>query len=140
MGTMGLRPGVFWALLAGASEFGGGLLLALGLLNPLGALGVIAAMATAISLMHWPRFWASDNGLEFALVNASAALGIAIAGPGIYSLDAASGISLPQPASLLLGLSAVALGVLIASVLAGTARLQQAAEGPDIEEAVPPAA
>src|SRR5256885_11374399 len=61
MGSMGLQPAIPWTLLAGGSEFGGGLLLALGLLSPLGSLGVIAAMLTAIILVHWPKIWSSGN-------------------------------------------------------------------------------
>ena len=48
MEMLGLRPGRPWAFMAGLSEFGGGALTALGLLNPLGPLGVIAACL-------WPR-------------------------------------------------------------------------------------
>ena len=36
MESMRLRPGTVWARLAGGSELGGGLLTALGFLNPLG--------------------------------------------------------------------------------------------------------
>jgi uncharacterized membrane protein YphA (DoxX/SURF4 family) len=36
MEMLGMRPGRPWAYLAGLSEFGGGVLTALGLLNPLG--------------------------------------------------------------------------------------------------------
>ena len=80
MASTGLKPGLFWASLAGLSEFGGGVLLALGWFNPLGALGMIAAMATAIILMHWGRFFASNNGMEFPLVLGVAALGIVLIG------------------------------------------------------------
>ena len=45
--SLGLRPGRPWAILAGLSEFGGGVLSLLGLLNPLGPLGVIGSMAMA---------------------------------------------------------------------------------------------
>ena len=45
--SKGLQPGRPWALLGGWGEFGGGLLTAFGLLNPLGPLGVIGAMAMA---------------------------------------------------------------------------------------------
>ena len=47
-----LRPAGFWTLLAGLTEAGGGLLFALGLLSPLGSLGVIAPMLIAIILAH----------------------------------------------------------------------------------------
>ena len=41
LGSMGFRPALLWAWLAGLTEFGGGLLMALGFLGPIGALGVI---------------------------------------------------------------------------------------------------
>lgn len=122
MGSMGLRPAVPWTLLAGGSEFGGGLLLALGLLSPLGPLGVIAAMLTAIILVHWPKVWASDNGMEYPLVNAAAALGVGLAGPGAHALDSALGISLPEPLTFGVGLVLVALGVLVAKSMAYQAK------------------
>src|SRR5438309_10673793 len=65
LSSMRLRPAPFWAFMAGLAEFGGGLLLALGLLIPFGAAGVISAMLMAIGLAHWPRFWARGGGLEF---------------------------------------------------------------------------
>ena len=46
--SMGMKPAWFWGLMAGLTEFGGGVLLALGLLNPLGPLAIIAAMLVAV--------------------------------------------------------------------------------------------
>ena len=109
-----LRPATFWTLMAGLSEAGGGLLLALGLLDPLGSLGIIAAMLMAIILAHWGRFWNTENGVEYHLVLIAAALAVAIGGPGAYSLDAALGVALPAPASLLVGLALVLVGVAVA--------------------------
>ncbi len=110
-----LRPGKFWAFLAGLSEAGGGLLLALGLLNPLGSVSIIAAMLIAIILAHWPRFWAQDGGLEYLLVLIAASLTVAISGPGAWSLDAALGISLPMPETLIVTL-VLAIGGVIAAL------------------------
>lgn len=113
MQKMGLRAPGFWAILAALAEFGGGLLLALGFLNPLGSLGIIAAMLVAISQVHWPKgFWNTKGGFEFPLINLTAALALALTGPGAYSLDAAFGLSLPEPVILLAGLALVVVGVL----------------------------
>src|SRR5512133_2301273 len=113
MKKMGLRAPEAWALLAGLSEFGGGLLLALGFLTPLGSLGIIAAMLVAISQVHWPKgFWNTKGGFEFPLANVTAALALALTGPGLYSLDAALGTALPEPVILLVGLGLVTLSVL----------------------------
>ena len=109
-----LRPATFWTLLAGLSEAGGGLLLALGLLDPLGSLGIIAAMLMAIILAHWGRFWNTENGVEYQLVLIGAALAVAIGGPGAYSLGAALGVALPAPATFLVGLVLVLVGAAVA--------------------------
>jgi len=111
LSSMRLRPAKLWAIMAGLSEFGGGALLALGFLSPLGSLGIISAMLMAIILAHWPRFWGQDGGFEYPLVNLVAALALAISGPGHYGLDSALGIALPAPATLIAGLVLVALGV-----------------------------
>jgi len=131
MAATGLKPGLFWATLAGLSEFGGGVLLALGLLTPVGALGMIAAMATAIILMHWGHFFASNNGMEFPLVLGLAALGIAVAGPGSYSVDQALGLALPIAPLLAIGLVGIGISVTISKRMAVAARPQAAAEVTD---------
>src|SRR5438132_4426030 len=89
MGTyMRLRPAGFWTLVAGLSEAGGGLLFALGLLSPLGALGISAAMITASLLAHWGKLWAANNGMELSLTYLTTAIAIGLVGPGAYSADA----------------------------------------------------
>ncbi len=73
------------ALLAGLAEFGGGLLVLLGLLTPVAALALIAVMITAILKMHFANgFFNTSGGYEFNLT--------LIAGAGAYSLDGALGI------------------------------------------------
>src|SRR3981081_856479 len=42
-------PAALWALIAALSEFGGGILLALGLLSPLGSFTIAGAMLVAIA-------------------------------------------------------------------------------------------
>jgi putative oxidoreductase len=130
LGSTGMRPAMFWAFMAGVSEAGGGLLLALGLLNPLGTLGITAAMLVAIVTAHWGRLWASDNGMELPLLYLAVATTIALTGSGAYSLDAALGLSLPQPLSYLAGLVLVVLGVATAL---GTARKPVVAAEPIAE-------
>jgi putative oxidoreductase len=111
--SMGLRPIWFWVMISSLSEFGGGLLLFLGLLSPIGSLGIIAAMLTAIIKVHWKAgFWNGNHGMEFPLINLVAALALGLTGPGLFSLDAALGITLPEPISLIVGLVLVIVGVL----------------------------
>jgi len=102
-----------WALIFG--EFGGGLLLALGLLSPAGSFAVLGPMAVAIWIVHVPKgFWNTKGGIEFPLQIAAAALALSITGPGSYSLDHVLRASLPEPAAwvvLAIGLTvAVAAG------------------------------
>lgn len=97
MESMGLEPGKQWAALAGASEFGGGALTALGLLNPLGPLGVIGAMLMAWEKAHKGNpIWAMEGGAELPLTNIAVVTAIMLSGPGRYSLDRALGIELPR--------------------------------------------
>lgn len=96
--AQGFRFAWLWALLGGLGEFGGGLLLVLGFLSPLGALGVFASMLMAVAIKYsWGRsFWATKGGYEHALILALMSLVSGIAGPGSYSLDALLGIHVPQ--------------------------------------------
>ncbi|HEX7594539.1 MAG TPA: DoxX family protein [Anaerolineae bacterium] len=112
LGSMGMRPAWFWALMAGLSEFGGGVLLVLGFLSPLGSLGIIAAMLVAINKAHLSKgLWNSNGGYEFPLMNIAAALAIGLAGAGAYSLDAMIGFALPEPVALTVGIVLVIVGL-----------------------------
>ena len=96
MEMLGLRPGRPWAYLAGFSEFGGGVLTALGLLNPLGPLAVIGAMSTATRTAHRGKpIWVTEGGAELPLLNIAASTALMIRGPDRYSLDRVLGIRLP---------------------------------------------
>ena len=115
MEMLGLKPGRPWANLAIASELGGGALTALGLLNPLGPVGIIGSMAMAWKTAHADKpIWVTEGGAELPLTNIAAALALMISGPGKYSLDRALGIRLPRWVGPL-GLAAVLLTVLYAT-------------------------
>src|SRR5712691_1505816 len=115
-----IRPAQPWAWVAALSEFGGGLLLALGLLSPLGSLAITGAMLVAIATVHLSRgFWTTKGGFEFNLSLIAAAVALALAGPGAYSLDSAFGIRLPEPLTLIVGTAALIAGV---AVTLGTRR------------------
>ena len=69
---LGFAPGRFFAAAASAGELASGLLLA---------------------LVHWEHgLFAASNGIELPLLYAAGAVGIALAGPGPWSLDALLGI------------------------------------------------
>jgi putative oxidoreductase len=90
---LGFRPGRRFALVAGLGEFVGGLLLALGFLGPVGPALMIAVMIVAMRTVHVGHgFFATTNGLELPLLYATAALALALAGPGRYSVDYALGL------------------------------------------------
>jgi putative oxidoreductase len=112
MEMLGLRPGRPWAVLAGLSEFGGGVLTLFGFLNPLGPLGVIGSMAMATVTAHKGKpVWVTEGGAELPLTNIAAATALILNGPGKWSLDRALGLSLPRWLAPL-GLVAVILAVL----------------------------
>lgn len=116
-GSLGLRPAKLWTVLAGLSEFGGGALLALGLLNPVGPVAIIAAMLVAIAKVHWSKgLWLSNGGAEYNIVLIAASLAVGLVGSGSFSLDARLGVALPQPASLIVGLVLAAAGTLLTMV------------------------
>ncbi len=97
MGAMGFTPPLPAAVAAGLGEGAGGALLALGLGTPAAGSAAAATMATAASV-HAPRgFWEMNGGMETPATLGAAALGIAVAGPGRYSLDHATGHALDRP-------------------------------------------
>jgi putative oxidoreductase len=115
MTRMRIRPAVPWAWMSALAEFGGGLLVALGFLNPLGSFALAGSMLVAVILVHWPKgFWVGKGGYEYNLLILGAAAAIAIAGPGAYSLDGALGIHLPEPVILIVGTLATVAGVAVA--------------------------
>jgi putative oxidoreductase len=96
MEMLGMRPGRPWAYLAGLSEFGGGVLTALGLLKPLGPLGVIGSMAMATRKAHWGKpIWVTEGGAELPVLNIAVSTALMIREPDALSLDRVLGIRLP---------------------------------------------
>jgi len=82
--------------------------LALGLLTPFAAAALIAQSMVIIAFVHWPKgFFNTKGGFEFPLALATSAVAIAIAGAGIYSADAALGLSYSADMNVAL----VALGI-----------------------------
>jgi putative oxidoreductase len=109
---LGLRPGKAHAWFAGTAEFFGGLLIALGLLTPFAAAGLIGVMTAAILTVHRPNgFFNTNNGYEYNLVLVAAVFALAGIGAGEWSLDNAVGLELTG--------TGWALGALGAGILGG---------------------
>jgi putative oxidoreductase len=106
--SLGLRPGRVWATLAGASEFGGGTLTALGALYPLGPLAVIGSMVMATVKAHGGRpVWVTEGGAELPLTNAYIALALMLVGPGHLSLDRLLGLRMSRASEAVLALAGI---------------------------------
>src|SRR5881398_3545073 len=86
---LGFRPGRSFAALASATEITSGLLVALGLLGPVGPALMISVMIVAMITVHWEHgLFAIDNGIEVPLLYSTAAVAFALIGYGRYSIDA----------------------------------------------------
>src|SRR5438046_387326 len=86
--------GGLFAVHDGLADFGGGVLLMLGLFGPVAAAAIIAGMLVAILTVHVRNgLLATTNGVELPLLYIASALCLALTGPGVYSVDAALGLS-----------------------------------------------
>lgn len=107
--SIGYRPGRLQAVLAGTSEFAGGVLLALGLFTPLAGLLIIPPMIVAVAF-HLPNGpFATNGGYELPLTNALAAAAFTTIAPTAISLDAVLGLAALYSPAVTLG--AVLLGL-----------------------------
>jgi putative oxidoreductase len=90
---LGFRPGRAYAAAAAGTEVASGLLVALGLLGPVGPALMLSVMVVAAITVHWKGgFFAQTNGIELPMLYAAGAIGLALAGPGRFSLDAVLGL------------------------------------------------
>jgi putative oxidoreductase len=107
--SLGFGDGKVAAVLAGLSEIGGGLGLALGLLTPFAAAAVIGTMTVAAYVNASENgFWSVSKGWELNGYLIVVAWALATTGPGSLSLDALLGLPLE---GVLVGLAALAAGV-----------------------------
>jgi len=110
MEALGFHPGKRHATMAGLTEFAGGLILALGFVTPLGAALVASVMLVAALSAHVKQgFFITSGGYEYNLVLGVAAITLAFAGPGAFSVDALLGLPL---SGLMWGALAVLVAVL----------------------------
>jgi putative oxidoreductase len=90
--SIGFKWPELQARLAAATEIGAGVLMAVGLLTPLAAAGMIGVMLVAIVVAHWKVgffIFKPNQGWEYCASIAITAWVIATVGPGRYSLDRA---------------------------------------------------
>jgi len=93
MESIGLKPGVAMAVIAGLIEFAGGLCFAAGLITPVAGVLLALVMIVASAKVHISKgFWNTNGGYEYPLVLIAAAVGVALTGAGGWSLDSALGI------------------------------------------------
>ncbi|MCG7408655.1 DoxX family protein [Paenibacillus sp. ACRRX] len=87
--SIGIRPGVLMAFIAGAGELVGGLLFGLGLFTWIGAILIVGTMVVAIGSVHGKNgYWVTQNGYEYNLILIVIAIAVAMIGAGSISLDA----------------------------------------------------
>jgi len=85
--SIGVKPGVAMALVAGLGELVGGLLFATGVGFWAGAILIAITMLVAIVKVHGQNgLWATQNGYEYNLTLIAVAIGLALIGPGAYVL------------------------------------------------------
>jgi putative oxidoreductase len=88
--SLGMKPGIVHAWLASLSEVGGGALLVLGLLTPLGAAAVIGVMLVAFLTNHRGNgyfIFRPGEGWEYVMTLLLVGFSIAVLGGGEWSLD-----------------------------------------------------
>lgn len=84
-----MRPAWLWMGAAAFAEFVGGILVLLGLFTRVGAFFIAVTMLTAIIGVHWPNFFANNNGLEYPVALLAMSVALLISGGGHLSIDKA---------------------------------------------------
>jgi putative oxidoreductase len=127
--SIGLKPGKLHATAAGTAETVGGLLIALGLVMPVGAALITAVMVAAVLTVHLKNgLWNQDTGFEYHLTILAAIFALSAIGPAEWSLDNAFNIDM---ASNGWALAALGVGLVggVAAVLQGRAASRAAQTG-----------
>ncbi|MEU6602970.1 DoxX family protein [Streptomyces flaveolus] len=113
----GFRGVVLTALAAGGSQIGSGLLLAIGAVTPLAAMGAMGVMTVAVTVKWRNGFWVQHDGYEFPFLLVVTAAVLAATGPGSWSLDAALAFDPPWWAAPATVVGGVGSGLLARTVL-----------------------
>jgi putative oxidoreductase len=131
--SLGFRRGKPMAAVAGLSEAGGGLLLALGLLTPLAGAVIVGTLFVAGSVHLDKGLWNTGGGYELPFLYAVVAAATAVSGPGAASLDRAFGLD--DSWSVGLGIAAIGVGLLSGAAVVARAQwiLRHEASAPATE-------
>ena len=95
--SVGFTPGQRNALIAGLTETGGGLAIALGLATGPAGAALTGNMAVASTVHGFDKFFGQDGGPETSLAYAVVGSALTLTGAGRYSLDALTGHVLDKP-------------------------------------------
>jgi putative oxidoreductase len=105
--SLGFHPSRLFVVVAALAECGGGLLLALGFVQPAAAAPIISVMIVAIATVHWGNGLLAPKGVELPLLYLTAGLSLGLTGPGAYSLDSVLRLTswwTPQVTVIVLGI------------------------------------
>jgi putative oxidoreductase len=130
----GLRPGKLTAAAAGASEFGGGLLIATGIANPLGPLAIVGTMAVASTVHRKQGAMSNKGGFELPLTNLAFAVALLSAGTGALRLGPGVPKSFARKAAL--GGAVLAAGA-VAQMMMASRKQERQASTASVEPAEP---
>ena len=90
---LGFKPGRLFALAAGTTELLSGMLVATGVLGPIGPALMLSVMIVAMVTVHWKNgYFAQSNGIELPVMFSVAAVALAFTGFGQFSVDALAGL------------------------------------------------
>lgn len=85
--SIGIKPGVLMAVLAGLSQVVGGLLFAAGLFTPVAGVLLALTMVVAVVKVHAPNgYFADKGGIEYPFILMVVAVAVALTGPGAYAI------------------------------------------------------
>lgn len=85
--SIGVKPGVAMAFVAGFAELVGGLMFAAGVGIWASAILLAFTMLVAILKVHGQNgYWVTQNGYEYNLTLIAVVIGVALIGPGAYVL------------------------------------------------------
>src|SRR5687768_7302809 len=107
--SVGIRPGLPLALLAGSTELGAGLLLLAGLGTVLAAAGATAVLGIAAAVNWRNGYWNAAGGSEYPILAGLAALSLTFTGAGAHSVDEVIGWSTPSPETTVAALAVAAI-------------------------------